>query len=510
MRVGGPEAKPADSEQTDPARDREGRVATVAHQCAVCGERFPASYRLCPKDGATLDRVLQRRQAADPLIGAVLGGSYRVIRPLAVGGMGRLYRAEHTRLNTQVVAKVIHPELADRDAAQQRLEREAEALLQVHSPHVLRLLDRCGTHDGRLALVFEWLEGADVAATLRRETALPVLRALTIGHQLSLALAAAHRAGILHRDIKPSNVFIQRNDEGGDWVKLLDFGVAKLASEDDITRDGALLGTPAYMAPEQARGAGHVDERSDVYGVCAVLYHMLTGTSPAPETDPEAQLAWLQRSFAPPSLRKEAKVKKGTLPDGIAAVIDQGLSREPAERPQSARALAEALDEAIRTLQANRSAPPSVPQGGRTTRKTKAPQDRRAGSTKGRFYAVAIPIFAALWTALLTDALDWSVTAVRLAAAAAGASAVMGLWKLARRNATQPRVKAQVEWIVRLGNGVRHGFWLLAIGVVAVLSVASLSGRTPLQADERLWLTLAVAIAFGFGAVAARKPTSAG
>lgn len=468
--------------------ERQGR-ATVAHQCPSCGERYPASYRVCPKDGTTLDRALHQRQLDDPLIGSVLGGTYRVLRPLTNGGMARLYQAEHVRLSTRVVAKLNHAELLSGSAdaarsAAQRLEREAEALVNVRSPHVVRILDRCKTADGRLALILEWLDGEDLAVRLRRVKVLPAEHAVAIGRQLASALIAAHRASVLHRDIKPSNVFLERNGHPMEWVKLLDFGVAKLSlAEDPITRDGALLGTPAYMAPEQARGAQAVDERTDIYGLCAVMYHMLSGQSPTPMLDPKAQLAWLQESGTATPLKTYCP----DLHPELASLVESGIARLPEARPQSAQAVANSLEHIAARLSPPQE--PGSPGLARTSPVRTATRTRKKPkSALPRIQVSALPFWAALLAATLTHGLsDGAVNLTRFVAVAVFGTAAYGLWRVAKRHPGQPLGAPQ-----SVQHALRGFVWsaiALATGAILWLFFAAWMGHSLLPATGFGWLS---------------------
>ena len=308
-------------------------VRKLSSRCRTCGERFPADYVVCPRDATPLGA----ESSADPLLGLVLAGAYRVTRLLARGGMGRLYEAEHVRLPRQLAVKVIHDQYADHPDAVARFEREARAAASVRSDHVLDVLDVLRTPDDRPCIVAEKLEGEDLQSRLDRHGPLALADAIRIGRQLCRGLAAAHAAGVVHRDLKPSNVFLAA-DAGGETVKILDFGVAKLAGSKEITRDGAVVGTPAYMAPEQARGASSVDERADVYGVGAVLYRALTGHAPFEADDAKSSLVRLLEEDVAP-----ARTHAPELPEEVEQILSAALARDPKDRPQDALELERAL-----------------------------------------------------------------------------------------------------------------------------------------------------------------------
>ena len=297
-------------------------------RCATCGEEYPSDYRVCPRDATPLGLD---RDSEDPLLGIVLAGTYRLARPLGRGGMGRLYEAEHARLGRRFAVKVLHEEHSrNRDAAL-RFEREAQALSRIRSDHVLDVVDVLRAPDGRTAIVTARLDGEDLKARLDRVGKLPAREAIPIARQLCRGLAAAHAQGIVHRDLKPSNLFLETSADGRVTVKILDFGVAKLAGEPELTRAGAVVGTPAYMAPEQARGSASIDERADLYSVGAVLYRMLTGRPPYSGEDATALLTSLLHE-AP---RRPRSIER-SIPVGLEAIVQRAMARSPEARPADA------------------------------------------------------------------------------------------------------------------------------------------------------------------------------
>ncbi|WP_053234248.1 serine/threonine-protein kinase [Sandaracinus amylolyticus] len=336
-----------DPDPSPPAVRRRGGSGVHAmraprNRCATCGQDFPPSYVVCPRDATPLGVA---GQGGDPLVGVVLAGTYRLARTIGRGGMGRLYEAEHTRLDRRFAVKVLHESHADKPEAVRRFEREASALARIRSDFVLDVVDVLRTNDGRTAIVTGLLEGEDLQRRLDRSQRVPPAEAIAIGRQVCRGLAAAHAASVVHRDLKPSNLFLEAAPDGRLAVKILDFGVAKLSGEDEMTRTGVVLGTPAYMAPEQARGSSSADPRSDVYAVGAVLYRMLTGRMPYEGADPGATLARLLIE-PPPRPRSIAP----DVPVALEVVIQRAMARDPAERPASALELEAALA-ALATLE---------------------------------------------------------------------------------------------------------------------------------------------------------------
>jgi tRNA A-37 threonylcarbamoyl transferase component Bud32 len=318
----------------------EGTLSEAPRACPSCGRTFPADYLVCPRDGAPLGVAANE---TDPLVGAVIGGSYRIERALARGGMGRLYLATHTRLPRKVAVKVLHEPHAQKKEAVRRFEREASALSRLDHANVLGVLDFVRTPDGRGAIVTPLLEGESLQARLDRESTIEEAEALRIAIEICRGLGAAHAEGIVHRDLKPSNVYLARRAEDArPQVKLLDFGVAKL-SDDDMTRTGVVLGTPSYMAPEQATGSSRVDARADVYAVGAVLYRMLVGATPYDGEDASEVLA---RLLAAGPERMSAR---GPVRERIEAVVERAMARRPEERFATASDLAVALEALLDT-----------------------------------------------------------------------------------------------------------------------------------------------------------------
>ncbi|MCA9529133.1 MAG: serine/threonine protein kinase [Myxococcales bacterium] len=334
----------------------------VRHLCEVCGGAYPETFRVCPVDATPLRPEGETR--VDPLLGTVLASTYRITRVLATGGMGRLYEAAHVRLPRRVAIKVIHEQYARYPALIERFEREARASSAIESPHVLGVLDLLQVPDGRPCMVSDLLDGEDLSQRLEREGELEPAEAIRIGIEMAHGLAAAHAIGIVHRDLKPSNVFLCRSGAGGlvplddveadggedgtprttsatapASVRLLDFGVAKLDGAESLTVTGAVVGTPSYMAPEQALGRD-VDGRADVYGVGAVLYRALTGRPPYTNGKASAVLERIAHRDPPPP-----RSIRPSVPVALEAIIQRAMARDPALRFESAEALAAALSE---------------------------------------------------------------------------------------------------------------------------------------------------------------------
>jgi len=216
----------------------------------------------------------------DNLTGVVLGGTYRMLRMLGEGAMGRVYEAQHTRIEGKRFAvKVLHPEFVDHQELRVRFHREAEAAALIDHPNAVGVYDVGETEDGRPYIVSELLAGEDLIELLQRVGTMSVASAIRVARQVAKALAAAHARGVIHRDVKPDNVFLT-GDKAQPVAKVLDFGISRLEqSGKQLTKLGTVMGTPWYMTPEQGRGQ-RVDHRADIYGLGAILYRALTGVAP--------------------------------------------------------------------------------------------------------------------------------------------------------------------------------------------------------------------------------------
>ncbi len=280
----------------------------------------------------------------DPLVGTVIDGRYRITERLGGGGMGSVYAAEHVHLDRRVAIKLMRPEFSLEPTAVARFRREALAGSTIENPHIAEVIDFAVSSDGRPYLVTEYIDGHDLDQDVRIGGPLELPRAVKIIGQVCEALAAAHKKGIIHRDLKPSNIMLTVHRAEADYVKVVDFGLAKVQADmSALTVAKAPIGTPAFMPPEQARGLP-VDARADVYGIGGVLYFSLTGALPfSGATNSEVLLKVLNE----PPLR--VTQLRPDVPEGVADLVEALLAKQPEDRPSDVWAVKELLDISART-----------------------------------------------------------------------------------------------------------------------------------------------------------------
>lgn len=270
-------------------------------------------------------------------IGDRIDGKYEIVRLLGEGGMGAVYEGLNTRIHRRVAIKVLHASVAGNDEAMKRFEREAQAAGRIGSEHIVEVLDLGDLPGGERYMVMEFLEGEPLSARIARGRMAPREIAPLIANMLA-GIEAAHRAGIIHRDLKPDNVFLLSR---GDFVKIVDFGISKfnaMGSEFSMTRTGAVMGTPYYMAPEQAKGGKDVDHRVDVYAAGVILYQAVVGAVPF-DAGTFNELLFKIVLETPPSISK-------VVPDidpAFVAIVERAMARDLSERYASAAELQAAL-----------------------------------------------------------------------------------------------------------------------------------------------------------------------
>src|SRR5882672_6575356 len=281
--------------------------------------------------------------ADDPLIGLVLSDRYRIIRKLGEGGMGAVYQAEHALIEKRIALKVLFPELSRRTDLVARFLQEAKSASRIGHENVIDISDFGQSPEGLVYIAMEFLDGNDLGHLIKTEGPQPWARARPILMQIAKALRAAHEHGIIHRDMKPENVFLIQREGGPDFVKVLDFGIAKSVNEDDggprLTQAGMIFGTPEYMSPEQAQGQ-MPDHRVDVYALGCVMYHLLTGSVPFTADNFMGILTKHMLEPVPPPRRRNPAAG---IPSDVEAVCMRALEKDRDKRWQDMDAFYRAL-----------------------------------------------------------------------------------------------------------------------------------------------------------------------
>ena len=320
---------------------------TTLRACPECGLETEAS--VCPKDGE-MTLVLKKKE--DPTlghIGELIAGRYRVLKVIGQGGFGAVFKAQHTATGDTVAIKVLRTDVAESQDVVARFRQEAKATSKLKHPNTVRVFDFGQMDDGNLYIAMEFLEGRTLSELMRKEGPIEPRRIVHIAGQVLKALSEAHSKGIVHRDLKPDNIFIQVVHNESDYVKVLDFGIAKSLTGDstqvDMTSTGAILGTPRYMSPEQARGAP-IDARTDLYSLGLILYECMTGVTPFEADSP---LSMLLKRVQEESPRVHDCLILPT-PEGMCDVVLRSLQREPELRWASADEMLHAMIASVDTV----------------------------------------------------------------------------------------------------------------------------------------------------------------
>jgi serine/threonine protein kinase len=316
-------------------------------RCLNCAALCAETHSFCFACGTELGPASSKTRE-DPLLGQTLPGGYRVTHLVGVGGMGRVYCAEQVALGRTVAVKVVHPHLADDERTGARFLNEARAASRLSHPNSVAIFDFGRTADGHPYIVMEYLRGRDLGRVAQGEGPLPLRRVVDILRQTLVALDEAHALGILHRDLKPDNIVLEPLRSGLDFVKVVDFGLAKLLKGDalnspTLSSPGLVCGTPEYMSPEQARGDA-LDGRSDLYSVGVVLFELLAGRVPfVADTVPKTLLLHLTEPAPDP----RDVVPERAIPAPFAKLAIRALAKSREDRMQTARGFADALDAAL-------------------------------------------------------------------------------------------------------------------------------------------------------------------
>lgn len=324
--------------------------------CPACRARYDGGEVFCPVDATRLvstSQVPVQRvtDPDDPLIGVELAGRYQVIRRVGEGGMGLVYEGRHAVIEKQVAIKVLRDDFSKRPEVVERFRQEAKSASRIGNAHIVDIHDFGETPSGASYFVMEFLKGQDLADCFDSGEPLPEERIISIALQCCKALGAAHRKGIVHRDMKPENVFLSNRDGERDFVKIVDFGIAKMSDIETegapgrkLTKTGMIFGTPEYMAPEQAKGS-ELDHRVDIYALGVILYEAVTGRVPFVGDSFMGILT--QHMFEEPPPLREIN-PDCTCSAALESVIARAMAKDPDQRFQTMEQLAVALEGASR------------------------------------------------------------------------------------------------------------------------------------------------------------------
>ncbi|HEX5655826.1 MAG TPA: serine/threonine-protein kinase [Polyangiales bacterium] len=303
-------------------------------------------------DGARLTPVSSHggfgHEGIDPLLGQTLAGRYKIVRKIGEGGMGIVYEAVHVMIEKRVALKILREDFSHREDVVERFRQEAKSASRIGHEHIVDISDFGITPGGAHFFVMEFLQGNDLADELELRGPLPTRRAIEIVHQCAKALGAAHIKGIVHRDMKPENIFLLARDTGEDFVKIVDFGIAKMSEIDEhgastpgrrLTRTGMIFGTPEYMSPEHAAGK-ELDHRVDIYALGIILYELLTGRVPFLG---DTFMGILSQHMFEPLPPLVAVNPSCSAPPELERLIQRAVAKSADDRPQSMDELAQEL-----------------------------------------------------------------------------------------------------------------------------------------------------------------------
>lgn len=318
--------------------------------CPTCMRVFPDDAGFCPADGSPLQSasMVPIANTEDPRLGTRLCDRYELRRVVADGGMGRVYEGIDKQSNTRIAVKVLHADVAKDEVALERFKREYEISSKLPHDHIVKVLDfQRDEQAGVWLLVMEFLDGEELRFILKREKTLGPERVVRMLAQVAIGLDEAHARQVVHRDLKPDNLFLCGTREGDD-VKILDFGSVKDKNKDakKLTVLGTTIGSPFYMAPEQAQGLETLDARADVFALAAITYECVTGTVPfTGNNGPSILLAILTKDPDPPS-QKAGPSPKHPVPTALDDVLEVALAKNPNIRTKSVGELATAVGNA--------------------------------------------------------------------------------------------------------------------------------------------------------------------
>jgi len=325
-------------------------MGSAASICTICGAKYEADALFCPKDGAPLGAAAPK--GADPYLGVELLGQIRIEQLIGIGSMGRVYRGFQAGVKRAVAVKILHKELSANSTLVTRFHREAQIVSRLSHPGVVQMvmagqLPEGGAGGGAMYIVMEHLDGISLRSALAAAGgAFPLPRALRIALQICEAVGEAHHHGVVHRDLKPENIMLTRRASETDFVKVLDFGIARLPGGNSpaVTKAGLIFGTARYISPEGAAGIP-VGPSADVYAIATILYQMLAGRTPF-SGDSAVEVLGMQINDIPPPLRSIDRASY--VPEPIASIVMQNLAKQPEQRSGDAQSLGRALTQAAR------------------------------------------------------------------------------------------------------------------------------------------------------------------
>lgn len=310
--------------------------------CLECNREFTGIIANCPHDNSLLFTKVQ-----DPFVGTTLAGNYEIESVIGTGGMGVVYKARHALMDRTVAIKMLQAQLISDSMSVKRFQQESKAASRIKHPNVITVYDFGISPTGQPYIVMDYLEGESLADVIKRDGQVAVERAIKILMQACDALDHAHKMGVIHRDLKPTNIVLSKGEDGADFVRVVDFGVAKLINSGQegqkLTQAGEVCGSPVYMSPEQCMGQD-LDKRSDIYSMGVVVYETLTGRLPILG---KTMVDTMSKHITEPPVRFNDARPDLYIPERLEAVVFKALAKDPADRHQTMEQLMIDLEVAI-------------------------------------------------------------------------------------------------------------------------------------------------------------------
>ena len=318
--------------------------------CPQCQIKYPDVLEFCPRDGTQLPSTSAPKEVeADPLLGTTIDGRYAIEARLGEGGMGVVYKGRHVLIDKSVAIKILRKEAAQDTASVQRFIQDAKSASKIGHSNIVDITDFGVLPDGHAYFVMEFLQGQTLAQAIA-EGPLEAVRVCNIAAQMARGLHAAHQKGIVHRDLKPENIFLLEREGQKDFVKIVDFGIAKVGSGQKLTQVGMVLGTPEYMSPEQATGQ-ETDHRVDQYATACIMYEMLTGKVPFLGDRPAQTLTKHVFEAVIPPRKAKPELK---IPASLESVVLRAMAKKPEARFPSMKDLEQSLSQVEQEMKSGR------------------------------------------------------------------------------------------------------------------------------------------------------------